>query len=198
MTTLDDRRRALEEEYFRKRDAELIDRLRKQSDSLAGREAMSRETGITDPALLQELEDRGFSAATVSLLPLVPLLEVAWAENVMSAQERELIVEAARAHGVSEGTQADRQLTAWLDQRPPDEMFQSALRIIRSMFASLPTGQREQRHKNLRDFCLNVASASGGVLGFGRISAKEEEVLKRVAAALEASHGDAARTVSEG
>ena len=92
MTTLDDRRRALEEEYFRKRDAELIERMRKQSDSLAGRDAMARETGISDDALLQELEARGFTASTVSLLPIVPLLEVAWAEDVMSDDERALIV----------------------------------------------------------------------------------------------------------
>ena len=52
--------------------------------------------------MLQELEALGFTPDTVSLLPLVPIVQVAWAEAGVSDDERKLIVQFARG-GISRG-----------------------------------------------------------------------------------------------
>lgn len=197
MTTLDDRRRALEEDYFRKKDQELVEKLRRQADALSGRESMARSIGIDDDELLKELEERGFTASTVSLLQLMPLIEVAWAEGRVSDAERTMIVEVARAHGIAQGTHADAQLGEWLERQPSDEVFTSALRVMRAVFETLPSDQRKHRFDSLVTYCTALASASGGIFGFGSISAQEADVMRRVAAALEQTHAEAAKKVVE-
>ena len=47
-----ERGRALEEEYFRKKDRELIEKLRRASEVDQARGELSKETGLTDPAML--------------------------------------------------------------------------------------------------------------------------------------------------
>ena len=79
--------RSREEEYFRRKDRELVEKMRQAAESDASRQAMERTTGIQDPALLQELEALGFTPDTVSLLPLVPIVQVAWAEGGVSDNE---------------------------------------------------------------------------------------------------------------
>src|SRR5688572_2230293 len=74
---LGERGRSLEDDYFRKRDQELIEKLR-QATAVEearqklddAREEMGKKTGLADPALLRELQELGFTPDTVSLLPL--------------------------------------------------------------------------------------------------------------------------------
>ena len=78
------------------------------------------------------------------LLPLVPIVQVAWAEGGVSDAERHLIVKLARARGITEGSAADRQLAEWLDRRPADHVFVYATRLIRAMLDA-PGHGRPQR-----------------------------------------------------
>ena len=125
--------RSREEEYFRRKDRELVEKMRQAAESHASRQAMEQTTGIRDPALLQELEALGFTPDTVSLLPLVPIVQVAWAEGGVSENERKLIVEFARGRNIPEGSPADQQLSTWLEQRPSEDVFARATRLIRAM-----------------------------------------------------------------
>src|SRR5688572_15264531 len=112
--SLAERGRALEEEYFRQRDRELIEKMRQAAAAAEARAGLGEKTGIQDPALLDELRSLGFTPDTVVLLPLVPILEVAWAESGITGAERELIVKLARQRGVEENSAADAQLHQWM------------------------------------------------------------------------------------
>src|SRR5918996_2333609 len=125
-----ERGRSLEEEYFRRKDKELIEKMRKAAAADEARSEMAKRTGLGDPELLKELEELGFTPETVILLPLVPIVQVAWAEGGVSDAERHLIVKLARARGISEGTAADAQLMQWLNQRPSDRVFVDPTRLI--------------------------------------------------------------------
>jgi hypothetical protein len=96
--------RSREEDYFRRKDRELVEKMRQAAEADASRQAMERSTGIHDPVLLQELEALGFTPDTVSLLPLVPIVQVAWAEGGVSDDERQLIVEFARGRNIVPGS----------------------------------------------------------------------------------------------
>jgi hypothetical protein len=187
--SLAERGRAIEEEYFRRKDRELVEKMRQAAAAEAARGEMGRATGLQDPALLKELQDLGFTPETVVLLPLMPVLEMAWAENEITSAERHLIVTFARSRGIAEHTAADQQLTQWMTSRPEGTVFRGAGRLISALLSSgfgqsggpLTTG-------DLVAYCEEIASASGGLLGtrLGSVSSEEKALLARIASDLEA------------
>lgn len=189
------RRRGLEEEYFRKREQELAEKIRLRAEAQAGRRRLADATGVTNEEILQDLQALGYTAETVRLLHLLPLVQVAWAEGDVSARERDLITEAARSHGIEPGTEADRQLAEWLSARPSEEFFERTLRIIPAILEASPDGKGAARQGSLLEYCAAIAAASGGLLGFGKVSDGERRLLSRISEELKRSHGAAAARV---
>jgi hypothetical protein len=187
--SLGERGRALEEEYFRKKDRELVERMRRAAESEQARTQLGQTIGISDPALLQDLEELGFTAETVALLPLVPLLQMAWAEGGVSGAERALIVKLARSRGVADGSAADRQLNAWLETRPDEAVFARAGRLIRAVLDTGAAGAGGLTADDVVQQAERIAAASGGFLGLGRISADEKALLARIAQDLKGRQG---------
>ena len=107
-----------EAEYFRKRDQELIEKMRRAAAAEKTRQELSASTGLQDPEVIVELEALGFSPDTVCLLPLVPLLEVAWAEGGVSDAERLLVIQLARSRGIADGSAAGRFPARAAGRRP--------------------------------------------------------------------------------
>ena len=175
-----DRGRSFEEDYFRKKDRELIEKMRRAAAEDHPDSALGREVGLSDPELLGELRDLGFTPETVRLLPLLPVLQVAWAEGGVSKAERDLLVTLARARGIAEGSAADRQLSEWLASAPSEAVFERGTRLIRAMLDSTG-GAAGVSADDLVGYCEQIASASGGILGIGRVSAEERALITRIA-----------------
>jgi len=184
---LSDRRRASEEEYFRKRDQQLVEHLRSQAEREAARDRLSQRVGVADDAFLQHLETLGFSDRTVSLLHIVPLVHVGWVDGGMSTSVAQRIIVASREHGIEELSEADRLLREWLESRPSDALFDGALQAIRTVLQHQSFSERERYVRNLLEQSTDIASASGGVLGFGKISKNERAILDRIGRELEAA-----------
>jgi hypothetical protein len=182
---LGDRGRAIEEDYFRKRDRELIEKIRKASAADDARREMGSKTGLQDPAMLHELQALGFTPDTVALLPLVPLVQMAWAEGGVSEAERKLIVRLARSRGINEGGAADLQLSAWLANPPAPSVFAGAARLIRAMLDA-PAADQSLTADELVKYCESIAAASGGILGINRTSPEERALLNTIARDLKA------------
>jgi len=179
-----DRRRALEDEYFHRQERELMEKLRQRGLEEATRRGMSERTGVADEEILRDLQALGYTPETVMLLHLVPLLQMAWAEGSVSDSERDLILEAARARGVEKDSAADRQLAAWLTDRPSEELFEKTLRAIGAILQLRPSEERDASEKDLVTRLAAIASASGGILGFGKVSPQEQEMLARITQAM--------------
>ena len=171
--------RQREEEYFRKRDKELIERMRAAAQAEQNRKNLQNASGIQDTALLRDLEELGFTPETLPLLPLVPVLQVAWAEGGISAAERTMIINLARSRGITADSPADAQLTDWLDRRPSDETFRKAGRLIAAMLDH--PGTLTVDSEDLLAYCEQIAAASGGILGIGKVSAEERAALQQIA-----------------
>ena len=184
---LDDRRRALEDEYFRKRDRELIEKMRQATASERAKTALSEKTGLSDPALLKDLEELGFTPDTVSVLPLVPIVQMAWAEGGITSAERQLLVTLARQREIAAGSPADTLLSDWMARKPSDDVFARATRLIRAMLDAGGPDTDAAHHWSADDvinYSESIAAASGGIFGLGRISADEREVLTNIAETL--------------
>lgn len=174
------RERALEDQYFQKKDRELVEKLRQEAASEETRRGLGETTGIRDASVLAELEELGFTPETVALLPFVPIVEVAWAEQGVSDAERNLIVDLARARGIEADGAADAQLEAWLTHQPDGKVFAGAARLIRALFDARPEGQGDIDTSDLVRYCEQVADASGGFLSLRRISPEERALLGRI------------------
>ena len=186
-----ERGRSLEDDYFRKKDQELIEKMRSaaaaekaRAELGQARAEMGQRVGITDPALLQELDALGFTPETVVLLPLVPAVQMAWAEGGVSPAERALLVQLARSRGIDEGSAADRKLAEWMSTRPGQQVFANATRLIRAMLAS--SGAHDLTADDLVKQSEAIAAASGGMLGMNRVSAEERQLLTALASELNA------------
>jgi hypothetical protein len=186
-----DRRRSREEEYFRRQEQELIEKLQQRGREEATRRRMAERTGVADEEILRDLQALGYTPETVMLLHLVPLLQMAWAEGSVSDRERDLIMEAARARGIDKDSPADQQLTSWLARRPSDELFEKTLRAIGTILEARPSEERAASQRDLLSRLTAIASASGGILGFGKVSPQEEQVLARVSEEMARAHRSA-------
>ncbi|HXG54527.1 MAG TPA: hypothetical protein VNJ03_04040 [Vicinamibacterales bacterium] len=176
--------RRREEEYFRRKDRELIARMREAECAAKLRAGLESETGIHDSESLAELEELGFTPDTCALLPLIPLLQVAWAQDGVSAAERTAIVNLARSRGIDAGSPADLQLTAWLDHPPSPDTFAKATRLIAAMMDPPGTEGSRATAEELIKECEAIAHASGGMFGIGAVSAAERKALEQIAAKL--------------
>ena len=169
-----------EEDYFRKQDRELIERMRTAAAQEAATRPLGATSGIQDPDLLRDIAALGFTADTVSLLPLVPILQVAWADADVSPPERKLILEIARIRGISEGSAADQQLAAWLTTRPAPAVFSGAGRRVAAMLAARGGTAQPLSSDDLVKYCESIAAASGGILGLAKVSAEERAAIAQI------------------
>ncbi|MSO30307.1 MAG: hypothetical protein EXQ48_05095 [Acidobacteria bacterium] len=180
-----ERGRTLEEDYFRRQEKEVIEKMRRGVEAEAQRRRLGDTAGVADEGVLADLQALGYTAETVMLLHLVPLIQMAWAEGSVSDQERGLIVQAARSRGVEAGSAADHQLGRWLSARPSDELFDKTLRAIRTILHARPAEEREASEQDILSLATAIAAASGGILGFGAVSEDEKPILARISQALD-------------
>ena len=182
---LADRRRASEDDYFRKRDNQLIEEARQRAERDAARRRMSERVGTADDAILRNLEALGLSEETVPLIHVVPLVHMAWSEGTVSPRVPQHIIEVAREHGIEESSEADRYLGDWLRNKPPVALFDGALLAIRTVLEQTTATERDRYTQKLLERCTAIAAASGGMLGLGKISGSERDVLDHIRDALE-------------
>lgn len=193
-----EREHVLEDEYFRKRDRELIAQMHDAARSEEERRRMGAALGISDETSLVELQKVGYSVDTIQLLHLVPFIAVAWAEGRVSHSERDLIMQAAGLRGVTYDSLAYRQLDSWLNGRPTDEFFSVSFRAIRAVFATLRPMAQEVASRTLLDYCTAVARATSESYGLGpKISRQERELIDRITEALTPAQRESGRRTVE-
>jgi hypothetical protein len=183
---LDDRRRASEDDYFRQKDRELIEKMRQAAEAEREKSELTARTGLSDPALIAELGALGFTPDTISVLPLVPVVQMAWAEGGITPAERDQLVGLARGRGIAAGSAADQLLADWMAQRPSDEAFARATRLIRAMLDTGASGEGTMSADDVIKYSESIAAASGGLFGIGKISSEERSTLAQIVSALKA------------
>ena len=177
------RGKALEEEFFAERNRQLLDKLKATFERNSTRESLSAATGITDTALLDRLLALELSGETVAAFALYPLVEVAWADGKLDRAERDALLAAAANAGVARGGPAYEMLENRMADGPIEAARQAWKAYAQDLAARLDPAERRLVREDLLRRARAVAEASGGVLGFGKISAKEQQVLDAISAA---------------
>jgi hypothetical protein len=181
---LNDRERSMEDDYFRKKDQELIEKMRQAAAAERRTNEFIARIGVSDPVLLEDLKDLGFTPDTAAVLPLVPILEMAWAEGGITPAERTLLISVARQRGILEGSPADLLLASWMANQPSPDTFARATRLIRALLDSGVAPISSMTADEIIEHSESIAAASGGIFGFGKISSEERATLGKIVNAL--------------
>jgi hypothetical protein len=128
MDIFKERERSFEEEYFRKHEAKLIEKLRERARLEGIAEALAVKLQVDNPELLTRIMALGVTLDTGAAFLLAPLIQVAWAGGAVTNHERETVLRVATARGVEKGSPAYAQLEKWLRQRPDDTVFDACHR----------------------------------------------------------------------
>lgn len=173
-----------EEKWFQERNAQLRRELRQDMDKSAReareRRKMSQTLGTADEELVERLRSLNFDSDTARALDVLPLIYVAWSDGKIQHRERATILKILADRGVKEDDQAFILVEALLEERPSDEFLDEVLEVL-----SLIAKERPEIVNNLAEFSVAIASASGGIFGFGsKISAEERDIINSIAEGL--------------
>ena len=178
--TMDERRGALEDEFFHKQDQQKLAQMKDKLSSQATKDELRKVSGMTDDEVLDKLVTLGLSGKTVAALSLVPLIYVAWADGAIQDNERDAILHGAAGKGLESGSPGYELLSSWLDKKPDDSLFDAWEGYIGSLTAQLNDEQTRLLKKQVLNFASLVAGSAGGFLGMGKVSGSEEKALARI------------------
>lgn len=181
--TLEERGRALENQFFDKENKAKIAAMKEKLDNAQTREELRKASGMSDEAVLEKLVELGLRSNTIAALSLVPLIAVAWADGQIQDSERTAILQGAHGKGLEQGTDGYELLQSWLATKPSDDLFTAWEAYIKALASQLNEEQNRLLKNQIVGFAKMVATSAGGLLGFGKVSASEEKALQRIEAA---------------
>ncbi|MEM9588655.1 MAG: hypothetical protein AAGA03_15345 [Planctomycetota bacterium] len=172
-------------QYFADLEDKIVEKLHQDVVSEEGRAELIRATGVEDAKLIEELTRLGITADGLIALRLFPLVLVAWAEANADAQERGVVMMQAHELGIREDTTAWVLLHTWLRKRPPGLCVDAWRRYLHGRFSNVTDTAAEKLIDLTRRQMTAVAKASGGVLGLGKVSEKEQLMIDRLVATMQ-------------
>ncbi len=185
--SLNSSQQKLNEEFFLKQNAQLLERLREEINTKEQIQKLGAHTGIQNTDLLSELLKAKITPETMPAIKLVPLVMVAWGDKMIQPRERELITQAAAKSGVEKGSHAYALLEGWLQQPPPASLFKAWKDYVANLCTALsPAGVKMLRDEVI-EAAHEIARSAGGVLGINAVNMAETKVLKDIAAAFPAA-----------
>jgi hypothetical protein len=178
--SLEERGRALENQFYDKENKEKLAAMKGKLDAQRSREDLRKASGMTDDAVLDKLVELGLRANTIAALSLVPLIEVAWADGEIQDNERTAILQGAHGKGLESGTDGYELLQTWLKSRPSTDLFDAWEAYIKALASQLNDEQNRLLRNQIVGFAKMVAASAGGFLGIGKVSASEEKSLGKI------------------
>ena len=182
---LSDRRKALEDRFFQDQEAKKISRLRDELSAKKSREDLQEASGIEDPRLLDALVSLDVGSSDLAALALIPLVQTAWADGSMKDAERDAVLGAACGQGLDRKSHSYELLDAWLSNPPPADLYDAWTNYVAALREYMDEAQATSLKENILGLAHDVASAAGGILGIGSISAPEKAVLESISSAFD-------------
>ncbi|MEI8140490.1 MAG: hypothetical protein WCI03_11570 [bacterium] len=174
----------LEDEFFAKKDAILIEQRKKLLAMEHTQAALTAVSGIRNEAILKKLVELNIHPDLLATLTLVPLVEVAWADGEIQEGERKAILAGASKIGMSHGSIDYTILEEWLKQSPPKSLLTAWIHYIEGLCETLTPAESENLKNTLLAQAHAVAESAGGFLGLtSPISNKEKTILDQMTAA---------------
>jgi hypothetical protein len=169
-----------EERYFKEREKEQREKLRAKLDKSAAeledQQKIASSLGANE-AIAARIKTLGFDGESAKVFDLLPLVHVAWADGTIQKGERASILRIVEARGLGPDSAGFQLIAALLDERPSDAFMRQSLEVLKELVAA-----KGGSAASLVDLCVEVARASGGLLGIGaKVSAEEKQLIAQIA-----------------
>ena len=176
---------SFEEAYFRKKDADLVEKLRKVFQAKHDREELKRLTGITSEEVLDRLMGVEAKGEMLTAFKLLPLVEIAWADGTCDKREAEAVIQAAIKHGVPAHSQALERIKEWLHRGPNAEARKAWYMYAQELRKTLTPEELKTFREDLLKNAKDIAQISGGIMNtIFTVSGSEKQVMKKMTEAL--------------
>ena len=176
---------ALENSFFAKENARLLEKLKKKDAEAAKRQAFKEIANIDSVELVDALIELEITPGAMAALSVVPLVAVAWADGEIQAKERQAILKAAEEGGIEIGSENHELLENWLSHTPGPYLLATWNHYAQELAARRDTVVGNELKERLMTRTTKIAKAAGGFLGLGAISKAEQAVLDELEHALE-------------
>lgn len=179
------RRNSFEEAYFRKKDAELVEKLRNVFQAQRERDDLKRATGITSDEVLDRLMAVQVRGEMLTAFKLLPLVEIVWADGGCDKREADAVIRAAVRYGVPADSAALERIKEWIERGPDPEARKAWYMYAQELRKVLSPAELKTFRDDLLEMARGIASLSGGILyTFFSVSHNEKTVLKKITEAL--------------
>jgi hypothetical protein len=182
--SLRERGNALEDKFFADLDSQLLEELKAKQDRDSTLAEFSRVTCIKDESVLNSVIKLGISSQSIAALRVFPLVAVAWADGVVEESEREKVMELSSRHLGNADGPSYKLLRSWLEKKPTEDVMVAWLTYAKGLVEALSADDARSLKESLVDEVKEVASSSGGVLGWGSISKGEHITMNQIISAL--------------
>lgn len=179
------RRRSFEAEYFSRKEAHLVSRLKQVFSKKVDKEGVRQATGIKSERLLDALVALNLSGDLMAAFNLLPLVEIAWADGAVDDREVRALMTAMEQQGILPGTPAHSRLEFAIKHGPDPEAKKVWYLYAEELKSTLSAGELAEFRQDLLDTARTVANVSGGLLNIAfTVSPNEQRVLDAIAKAL--------------
>jgi hypothetical protein len=180
-----ERRKNLEDAFFKDRDRQLMDKMKRELEALEESKKLAHVSGIVEVRVLKNLVEAGVRAETLTAVTLIPMVEVAWCDGSVSPEERAAVLNAAAKVGIHPDTTSYDLLNQWLQERPDSHIVAAWKDYVMEAARLMPKGSVAELKRNMVDRCTRVAEAAGGFLGLSTISKHERAKIDELAKAFD-------------
>ncbi len=139
---------------------------------------------MNDLELIAKLHRLNLDAESFRAVALLPLIQVAWADQRVQPQERKAILLIAKGHELLVG-RAEEVVHGWLEERPTDEQFalgREVLAVLAQRKQGLGADMPVSVTDTVVELCSVVAESAGGLFGLiWRVSSDERRAIRQIA-----------------
>jgi hypothetical protein len=151
----------LEQEYFRKKEFELLEKLKKVFQKNVDKESIRKATGVTNERLLDRMVEMQLNGELMAAFQLYPLVEIAWADGDLSEREATSVLAAGEKQGIRPGTRAYEMLDQRLHRGPDPEARKIWFLYAEELKKALSPSELQMFRNDLLDRARAVVAATG-------------------------------------
>jgi hypothetical protein len=104
---------------------------------------------------------------------MIPIVEVAWVDGSLSTHERDAVLNAAVAQGITADSASYELLKLWLKNRPDPRIIVAWKEYVTEVARLMPRDAVSEFKHAMIDRATRVAESAGGFLGMATISESE-------------------------
>jgi hypothetical protein len=181
---LEDRGNLMESLFYKRRDQELLQKIRDERADKELRCQLIAASGLDDAETIDALIDAGITADSLTAVAMIPLVAVAWADRQMESAEKTAILQAADDSGIDKGSSSYDLLNVWLSDRPEADLLDAWKAYVGAVKQHTDATNVNQLKSVVMGKAKQIAEATGGILGFGnKTSEVEQKILDELSAA---------------